>query len=178
MPKRRLRRKLLTGLGVLVLLAAGGVAAYVYYDRELRDAPDGAAVGDCIKVNRASATDADVQTIDCADPAALYKVAIRQVGQVCPSDTYDSYTETSTGRRRATDSFTLCLTLNVTEGQCLANLDSTDQLAKVDCADPAAEARVVKVVAGTADEAACDEESTPVVYPTPPTTHCLGRPAP
>jgi hypothetical protein len=109
-----------------------------------------------------------------AYPAALHKVAIRQVGQVCPDNAYDSYTETSTGA----GSFTLCLMLNVEEGECLSGLGSPDTLARVDCAGAEVEATVLKLVTGTADETACAEGSTPVVYPQPPTTYCLGKPAP
>jgi hypothetical protein len=178
LPKRRGRRKLLRALAVLVVLAAVGMGAYIYYDKEVKDAPAGASEGDCIKINSASSTDADVQTIDCTDPAAIYRVAIRQVGQVCPDNAYDAYTETSTGAGRATRSFTLCLILNVKEGECLSGIDTPEKLARVDCAAPGGEATVATVVAGTADEAACGEQTTPVVYPKPPTTYCLGKPAP
>jgi hypothetical protein len=44
----------------------------------------------------------------------------------------------------------------------------------VDCAN--AQVKVVKVVSGKADEASCDAQSVPLVYPEPATTFCLTQP--
>jgi hypothetical protein len=162
---------------IAVVLVGGGIFAYAYFKDEVQSAPAGASEGDCVRVLDASSTDADLDTIDCSRPEALFKVGIRQTSTSCPTDgDYTTYTETSSGRRRATTSFTLCLVLNVKQGECLKGLDSPDKLARVDCAT-GAEAKVLKAVDGTADEKACAEGTEPLVYPKPPLTYCLGDPA-
>lgn len=129
-----------------------------------------AKVGDCIKVNVASATDADVETIDCAKQEATYRVAIREEDDAgeCPSEDYVSYTEE--GR------LLLCLTLNVSDGECIASTETDDK--RVDCADEAVTYKVSGVFDGVEDEARCDAAAVDVLtYPQPPLTICLLPPA-
>jgi hypothetical protein len=126
--------------------------------------------GDCIKVNVASATDADVETVDCATPEAIYKVATREDDDSgsCPNDQYVSYSEEN--------SLLLCLQLNVEEGQCLQVTDIDDK--RADCATPEATHKVVGVLDGVDDETQCADTATEVItYPKPPLTICLGEPA-
>jgi hypothetical protein len=136
------------------------------------DAPAGpgaaidAKVGDCVKVNDVSATEADIETIDCADPAAVYKIGVREedsTGQ-CPSPNYVSYTEDGV--------LLLCMTLNARKGECFHETDQQDT--RVDCASPDASYKVGEIVEGTADANRCgtaDAENA-LTYPKPPLTIC------
>jgi hypothetical protein len=125
--------------------------------------------GDCIKVNVASATNADIETVDCALPEAIYQVATREEtdAESCPNDQYVSYTEE--GR------LLLCLQLNVEEGDCLVVGDADE---RVPCTDPDVTHAVVAVLDGVDDETQCPEGGTVevVTYPRPPLTVCLGSP--
>lgn len=124
---------------------------------------------DCIKVNVASSTDADVETVDCALPEAIYKVATREETDTesCPNDQYVSYTEEG--------QLLLCLQLNVAEGDCLAVTGSEDK--RADCAAADATHKVVDLLDGVDDETQCSDATTEVItYPKPPLTICLGSP--
>jgi hypothetical protein len=127
--------------------------------------------GDCIKVNVASSTNADVETIDCSTPEAIYKVATREETDTgsCPNDQYVSYTEEG--------QLLLCLQLNVKDGECLEVTDTDDK--RADCAAPNATHRVVGVFDGVDDETKCNgTNSTEVLtYPEPALTICLVSPA-
>jgi hypothetical protein len=132
------------------------------------DAVD-AQVGDCIKVNVASSTAADVEKIDCSDDEAIYKVATREETDTgsCPNDQYVSYTEEG--------ALLLCLQLNVAEGDCLQVTDAEDKFA--DCASAEATHKVLAVLDGVDDETQCGDDATePVTYPEPPLTICLVSP--
>ena len=123
--------------------------------------------GDCIKVNAASATDADVEIVDCSTDEAIYRVATREEidTETCPSDAYVTYTEE--GR------LLLCLQLNTRDGDCLQVTDTDDK--RVDCTSPDATYQVVEVLDGVDDETQCGDDTTDVItYPQPPLTICLG----
>jgi hypothetical protein len=126
--------------------------------------------GDCIKVNVASSTNADVETVDCSTAEAIYKVATREETDTgtCPNDQYVSYTEEG--------QLLLCLQLNVRDGECLEVTDTDDK--RADCGSATATHRVAKVLDGVDDETQCPEETTEVItYPQPPLTVCLVTPA-
>lgn len=106
-----------------------------------------AGVGDCVKVNDASATDADVDPIDCGKPDAVFKVAIKlETGaETCPADgDYLEYEETGS----LSDGFSLCLMLNAEQGECFTDLEKADKAAKVACTDPTATFEVIEIVKG------------------------------
>ncbi|HEV7650801.1 MAG TPA: hypothetical protein VGP26_21865 [Actinophytocola sp.] len=125
-----------------------------------------AKAGDCIKVNDAGKTNADVETIDCADRAAVYKVGIREYGRGgdCPGENYVKYTEQ--------DSLLLCLTLNARQGECFH--ESEEQDTRVPCDSPDASYEVGAVYDGEEDAARCGERdaSNALTYPRPPLTIC------
>jgi hypothetical protein len=125
--------------------------------------------GDCIKVNVASSTDADIETVDCSSNEAIYRVATREETDTgdCPNDQYVSYTEEG--------QLLLCLQLNVREGDCLEVTDSEDK--RADCTSDTATDKVLKVIDGVDDETQCpDTTTTAMTYPQPPLTICLGAP--
>jgi hypothetical protein len=125
--------------------------------------------GDCIKVNVASSTNADVETVDCGAPEAIYTVATREETDTgsCPNDQYVTYTEEG--------QLLLCLQLNVAEGDCLKVADADT---RVDCAAAEATHKVVGVLDGVDDETRCtgDAVTEVITYPRPPLTICLGSP--
>lgn len=126
--------------------------------------------GDCIQVNLASETNADIETVDCATPEAIYKVATREETDTgdCPNEQYVQYTEEG--------QLLLCLQLNVKEGECLEVTDTEDK--RAECTAPNATHRVVGVLDGVDDETQCGADATEVItYPQPPLTVCLVAPA-
>ncbi len=125
--------------------------------------------GDCIKVNIASSTNADVETVDCSTPEAIYRVATREETDTgsCPNDQYVSYTEEG--------QLLLCLQLNVSKGDCLEVTDTEDK--RAECTAPGVTHEVVDVLDGVDDETQCSDATTEVItYPQPPLTICLGTP--
>lgn len=162
------------GLGVVVLAVVA-----VFTIMNWGTSASSAEVGDCIKVNEAGITDADVEKIDCTDPAAAYKVGATfdSSSATCPGGSDSAYVSyTQTGGRRSS-SLTLCLILNATEGDCYEEGTSVDT--KVECTDPNATFQVAKVLTDSADPAACPEGVLGVyVYPEPKPgmVQCLGEP--
>lgn len=85
-------------IGVLVI-GGGWIAS--------RDDAQAAAVGDCMSLGNAeSASDPDLEVIDCGDSKAKYKVVQKKDGASggCDRTKYSEYTQSGDG-----DSFTLCL---------------------------------------------------------------------
>jgi hypothetical protein len=158
--------KIKIGIGIVVV-AVGVVFGIINWGTSAASAK----VGECIKVNSASASDADVEKIDCNSKDAAYKVAATfdDSSATCPEGDYDSYSQ---GGRRTSD-VTLCLMLNAKEGDCFS--EDGQVLAKVDCGG--ATFQVVKVLTGTTDVSGCPEASAPLKFPEPdPVVHCLGAP--
>ncbi|QOV37116.1 hypothetical protein IM697_01210 [Streptomyces ferrugineus] len=89
---------------VMVVVVAGMViGGYI----ASRDDADTAKVGDCMSIgNPNSATDPDLEVVDCGDSKAAYKVADKKDGTSgsCDRTKYAEYTQSGDG-----DSFTLCL---------------------------------------------------------------------
>jgi hypothetical protein len=167
-PVRKSSKKkiwLIVGI-VVVALVVGGVLVSLLN----KNSASKAEAGDCIKVNSATNTSADVEKIDCNDKVAVFKVA-KKLGNdtdQCPTPDYEKYTQRGGG-----SNFALCLMLNAKEGDCFANIEDPAKRARVDCAN--GEFKVSKVV-NKADEAACGGEGQPIVYPEPATTFCLTQP--
>lgn len=193
-PRGRLRRpsdqtSVLTGILAVAALLVAGLGAWVIstgdgeQDRPaatakapapapgrtsgaVPGAADDARAGDCIKVNAAGETDADVVTIDCTDPAAVYKVGIREDGADggCPGENYVKYTEQ--------DSLLLCLTLNAKHGDCFHESDQQDT--RVPCDSPDASYEVGDIYEGAEDAARCGERdaANAITYPRPALTIC------
>lgn len=151
--------KIIGGIVVLGILVGG----FLYFQGK---SASSAAVGDCIKVNNASATNADVEKIDCNSAEAMYKVGVTKDDSAasCPSDTYVSYTEEG--------SLLLCLQLNVKEGECIHETTTDDK--RVDCGSPDASYKVAKVIKGKDDANECGAENAEnaLTYPEPALTIC------
>jgi hypothetical protein len=175
---------------VLLVLAGAGIATFLLFkDRESASAsgtqdattatdtiettgpatpPD---AGACVEDNSRSADDAEIQSVPCDAPEAVYKVAktLPEPNADCPGSDYTLYYE------EGPDGFTMCLMLNAKVGDCFINVENINaNVARVDCAE--GEFEVVEVVEGEADESACpaDDAVVPHVYPEPPpSTVCL-----
>ncbi|HVK25155.1 MAG TPA: hypothetical protein VM677_27675 [Actinokineospora sp.] len=137
-------------LGLVVLLVLGGVGFY-----QFTKSPASANVGDCIKVNSAGATDADVEKIDCGKPEAVYKVAkkLDSTSADCPEGSYDKYTQS-----KGSSGFSLCLMVNAKQGECYADIQDVEKAKKVDCGDPAATFEVLQIAEGQTEPTACTAE--------------------
>jgi hypothetical protein len=161
--------RLLAAIIGVVVIAGVAVAYFVF----TRTGVSTAEAGDCIKVNSASETSAEVEKIDCNDPIAVFKVAkkLDSSGAQCPTPDYEKYTQSG----GSGPSFALCLMPNAKEGECFANYDTPDKRARAACG-PEAEVKVAKLVTGSADEGLCEADSIPLVYPDPATTFCLTQP--
>ncbi|HVW41567.1 MAG TPA: hypothetical protein VHC18_09475 [Amycolatopsis sp.] len=152
---------------VVVLVAIGAISWFT-------SSPDRAAAGDCLNIKEFKAQ-ADPSRVDCNDPSANVKVGVRLDDDKasCPDGDYDQYSVSG-----AAD-YKLCLMLNAREGECFANVsDSTQGYKTVDCADPAAEIKILKIVDGTASDSACGglDQAVAVRYSQPATTLCAGPP--
>ena len=167
--KKKSNTKLFVILAVVAVVLVGG---FFVFQALNKNSPEKANAGDCIKVNSATDKSADVEKIDCNDKIAVFKVA-KKLGNdtdQCPTPDYEKYTQSGGG-----SDFALCLMLNAKEGDCFANLEDPAKRARVDCSS-SAEIKVLKVVSDKADEALCDQQSVPLVYPEPAITFCLAQP--
>ncbi|MPZ80153.1 MAG: hypothetical protein GEV28_07060 [Actinophytocola sp.] len=122
-----------------------------------------AETGDCIKVNNASTTNADIEKIDCTTQEAVYKVGAKKESDTdsCPEGDYVEYTEE--------DGFKLCLTLNAKVGECFK--EDTQQDVRADCAS--ADYKVSKVTnTGKAEDCGPEDAPNALVYSDPKQTIC------
>ncbi|WP_216209586.1 LppU/SCO3897 family protein [Amycolatopsis aidingensis] len=137
--------------------------------------PEEAEAGDCLAIAEFS-DDSDAETVECTDPSANVQVAVKldDADGQCPGENYDQLV------MEGGASFKLCLMLHVSEGECLTNLDrsTTKGYETVPCADPAAQAEVLKIVEGDPDaKDACAQAGGGVLgYPEPPRSICLRAP--
>lgn len=172
-PKRNTFNLIKIGL-VVVVVAVGGVLYFI----NKGTAPSSSKVGDCIKVNTVSSSNADIEKIDCNSQEAAYKVAATfdDSSAKCKTladgttSSYVEYTETGRG-----SDLLLCLTLNVKEGDCFIQ-DDADK--KVACTDPSATYQVSKLLTGSEDPNGCPEGTVDAyVYPEPALVQCFAEPA-
>jgi hypothetical protein len=157
---------------VLIVVLGGGYFAYDYFTKSASSA----AVGDCIKVKDDSATNADVEKIDCGKPEAVFKVAkkLDSASSTCPDDgNYLKY-EQSSSRSSSSGGFSLCLMVNAKTGECFTDLTKAAEAHKVDCSDPKVAFEVLQVVEGKNDETACtvDGVNDGYLYSEPKVTIC------
>lgn len=144
----------------LIVLVGG------YFIRSALNTTGNVGAGDCIKVVDTSATNPQIDVVDCGAADATHKVAknLRSSSDKCPSDSYDEYTES--GGRSA--SFKLCLVPVAKPGDCFKTVGPTT---KVACGPDTVQ--ITKVISAV-DEAACGNDIA-ISFPEPPTTFC-GRP--
>ncbi|RJQ79821.1 LppU/SCO3897 family protein [Amycolatopsis panacis] len=155
---------LAVGLGVL---AAFGVAGIV------RSAGPPVA-GSCLYLSDAGADTQSYHGADCSDSRASYRVDNVVRGRSsCEGQDYVRFEIYGSARTLRTPQETLCLALNVSNGECLRGVADETSISKVACSDASAEARA-EVHAGQKSDKACGQDGTPLVYAGPPVrTVCL-----
>lgn len=179
-PGPRFNKRRLIGIAVVLVLALGGTIGNALN----RAAASHANAGDCIKLNElgglkdgAADQDADVDKVDCADPAAFYMVGTRLEDDKasCPAGDYIEYFE----RGGDGGDFKLCLTYNVALGDCW---EESDKPLRVPCtAAPGRDRfKAVKILPGVFDLAKCEgtagkEEVGALGYCTPAQTICITK---
>ena len=168
--KRRLWLKI--GLPILVVFLLGIGAVAVIGFNAVKKSPLLAEAGDCLNVKEFATITADNQPVkvDCADPTANLKVAVKIAGTAgaCPADGYVELSIDQPASR-------ICLIPNAKQGDCFANFpDGAVAFTRVACTDPTAKAEFVKV-APVNDRNQCEgtQAESVLSYPTPPTTFCF-----
>jgi hypothetical protein len=146
-PKKRLWLR----IGIVVVIVAAIVVVVVV---ATKGSPDNAAVGDCLNVKEFTSS-SEPSKVACTDPSANVKIGARlEDGSAsCPQGDYDQYSVTGSA------SYKLCLIPNVKEGDCYTNTtnSTTEGYKQVDCTDPSAETKVVKIVPGNIDQSVCQD---------------------
>ncbi|MEV0621350.1 hypothetical protein AB0I81_49035 [Nonomuraea sp. NPDC050404] len=173
-PVARLGTALALACALLIVVGAGCAAA---------DDPGRAQVGSCLEAlgKGGKTVRDDFRAVACDAPKAAYKVVKKATS--C-DDITNGYVVVGTRRSPSR----LCLTLNVSEGDCFHQEIGfpTGKVTKVDCG-ASATYRVTKVSEGTADASVCGKDvpnwgRTPdvlpraIVYRNPPRTLCANRP--
>lgn len=142
----------LVGFGVGVALLVGGYLLLVSSER-----PSAPGVGACVDVT-GTASDADIEVLDCAEPDATYRVT-GSPGSPGSDGSCDEAELTYAARAGGgAGDVRLCLTYNAEPGDCFAIAAAgADQ--KVACRGAGANVRRVLAVAQDA-EAACPRATT------------------
>ncbi|MBB4687953.1 LppU/SCO3897 family protein [Amycolatopsis jiangsuensis] len=173
-PRRRLSGKvkgliagaivLALGLGVLAAFGVGAIA---------RSAGPPSA-GSCLYLSQAGLDTQSYHDAACSDSRATYRVDdVIRGRSSCHGEDYVRFEIYGTSRTSRTPQRTLCLALNVSNGECLRDVDDESSISKVACSDPSAEARAV-VHNGKRSSRSCGEEDAVLVYAGPPVrTVCL-----
>ncbi|MBC6447179.1 LppU/SCO3897 family protein [Actinokineospora xionganensis] len=155
---------------ILVAIVAVGIGGFFAFNKSAASA----AVGDCIKVKNDSATNADVEKIDCTKPEAVFKVAkkLDSASANCPKDS--DYMEYEQSGRRGGGGFSLCLMVNAKVGECFTDLRKSAEARKVPCGDPKVKFEVLQVVEGKNDPEACTVKGVDdgFMYAEPKVTIC------
>jgi hypothetical protein len=149
-PPRKKKRAWLR-IGILVVIVAVVVVVAIV---ATKGSPDNAAVGDCLNVKEFTSS-SEPSKVDCTDPSANVKIGARldDDSATCPRGDYDEYSVSGS------TSYKLCLIPNVKEGDCYTNTTNatTEGYKRVDCSDPTAETKVVKIVPGSNDQSVCQD---------------------
>ncbi|MET7679439.1 hypothetical protein [Streptomyces sp. NPDC005423] len=101
-PKRKISFKVIRTIVVVVIALGVAIGGYIAN----RDDADTAKVGDCMHRGSSSATNPDLEVVDCGSSKAQYKVVQKKSGTSasCDRTKYSEYTES-----KDSNSFTLCL---------------------------------------------------------------------
>ncbi|SDI53216.1 hypothetical protein SAMN05192558_108408 [Actinokineospora alba] len=158
---------------ILVAIVAVGIGGFFAFNKSAASAD----VGDCIKVKDDSATNADVEKIDCTKPEAVFKVAkkLDSAAATCPTADNSMYLEyEQSSRRGGSGGFSLCLMLNTKVGECFTDLRKSAEARKVPCGDPSVKFEVLEVVEGKNDPDACTAKGVDdgFMYAEPKMTIC------
>jgi hypothetical protein len=165
-PKRGLNAVAIAGIVVAVLVVLGlGAVAFFAVTR----AVSSPVVGDCLHITKQSPGGGAFEKRSCRDTRAAFLVELRKErSSSCPSEDYTRLDFTDGGTR-----VTLCLTLNVSAGDCLTGIEDDTRIAKVMCHSSQAQVRV-DVHTGDGMDACAGLGGTGFLYEGPPVrTVCL-----
>ncbi|GLZ41509.1 hypothetical protein Acsp05_51330 [Actinokineospora sp. NBRC 105648] len=145
---------------IAVLITAVGFVVFRYV------LDDDAPTAECAAVTGAD-DQARVETVDCDDDAATFRVASRL-------DLSDNGCAEGAYRELRTDKQLLCLMPNFQAGRCYV-ADEPNQSFRVSGCESPESIRISQVLDGTADPSPCPEGNG-IGYPEPPTVFCVETP--
>ncbi|CAJ1584209.1 LppU/SCO3897 family protein [[Mycobacterium] wendilense] len=158
-------------IGSLVtLLGIGHVLSALADTRAAPPSASNLNEGQCITAEDFAARRLNVEAADCSSSDATLQLASKgDATASCPDGSRGGarYPLLTSGVR------TYCFMFNLREGRCYA-LGAT--VAPADCADPAANVRVIRRVDGVVDDPACPPAAKTVVYRETPRAYCFVAP--
>lgn len=160
---------ILLAFGVLAILSQLGNAA-----SRVGHSARSANVGECVGASSGRDHNLHPPPQDCDKPDSTLEVVTRGGSSAtCPD-----------GKRKGSDysvifdgTTTLCLILNLKQGQCYSVSGTNDDPTFIAsaCDDSPTGIRVVRRIDGSTDAALCPEETKPISYQTPARLYCLER---
>ncbi|RZQ61790.1 LppU/SCO3897 family protein [Amycolatopsis suaedae] len=166
-PKRGLGAGAKVGIAIgTVALTVGLTAMAVVFALEMKrvGSPE---VSDCVRILDDSGERSEFSTVDCDDDAAIYRVEAKpEPGMPCPDGDYVEFELLEKPVR------SLCLALNVSDGDCLSEITDTTRTTKVACGEVRAESRVT-VHRDVQARDVCGPKETGFAYLRPARTVCL-----
>ena len=157
------------------LLLAFGVLGFVGRIANVATRVDNSAhVGDCLSQNDFRDSVLAPPHRDCADPDSIFEVVARgDASATCP----DGKVEKSAYAYLRDGTTTLCLMLNLKQGQCYTATGTPENpsFASANCTGSGPRVEVVKRVDGSADTSLCPPGSRAFTYPNPARLYCLER---
>jgi hypothetical protein len=133
-----------------------------------------ARVGQCLSQSDFQDSDVTAAPRDCTNPDSIFEVAAKgDASANCPDGTIDG--SAYAFLRKGTT--TLCLMLNLKQGQCYTATGTADNpsFATATCAGSGPRIKVVKRDDETSDQSLCPAGTKAVSYPKPARLYCLER---
>jgi hypothetical protein len=131
-------------------------------------------VGECLSQNDFRDSVLTPPHRDCADPESIFEVVTRgDASATCP----DGKVDKSAYAYLRDGTTTLCLMLNLKQGQCYTATGTPENpsFATAACTGSGPRVEVVKRVDGSADTSLCPEGTRAFSYPNPARLYCLQR---
>lgn len=157
------------------LLLAFGVLGFLGRIANVATRVDKSAhIGDCLSQNDFRDSVLAPPHRDCADPESIFEVVSRgDASATCP----DGKVEKSAYAYLRDGTTTLCLMLNLKQGQCYTATGTPDNptFASATCTGSGPRVEVVKRVDGSTDTSSCPQGSRAFTYPKPARLYCLQR---
>jgi hypothetical protein len=160
----------ISAVAALVIGAGASFAVFTFF-HAVRDIE----AGDCVHLTGVVA--GDFERVPCRSANAAFRIERKTTSAgsgTCPGEDYTRFFyNKSNGYDDSSDRVTLCLALNVTDGECLNSIDDKTAILKAPCGTP--EARVKAAVhSGSTDSGSCGDDDLALVYDGPPArTVCL-----
>lgn len=156
-----------------LVIGAGASFAVFTFVHAARDIE----AGDCVHLTSVLPEAGDFERVPCRNANAAFRIEKKTTSEVeatCPDEDYTRFLyEKSNGYDDSSDEVTLCLALNVADGDCLNAIGDKSQILKTPCGTPAARIKVA-VHSGTTDSESCGDDDFALVYDGPPErTVCL-----